>query len=181
MIRKGTIASVVLTLILTASLGHAKPASTGQRGDTSEQIRHEMALAPYNTIWDWVEADLQPDGTVVLRGDVVNPTLKKDLESRVRSVESVKKIENDIRILPLSRFDNEVRVRVYRALFNSNSTLFRYALGANPSIHIIVENGKVTLKGVVSNAMDKQLAGMAANGVSSVFSVDNELEVESKS
>jgi osmotically-inducible protein OsmY len=66
-------------------------------------------------------------------------------------------------------------------LFNRNSTLNLYALGANPSIHIIVDNGAVTLKGVVSNAMDKQLAGIAANGVFGVFRVENELQVESRS
>jgi hyperosmotically inducible protein len=78
----------------------------------------------------------------------------------------------------VSRFDNEIRVGVYRALFNWNSTLFRYGMGVNPSIHIVVENGRVTLKGVVANAMDKQIAGMAANRVSGVFSVDNQLAVE---
>jgi hyperosmotically inducible protein len=87
---------------------------------------------------------------------------------------------NEINVLPLSQFDNDIRVAVYRSLFNPNSPLFRYGLGSDPSIHIIVENGKVTLKGVVSNTMDKQLAAVAANRVFGVFNVDNQLRLESE-
>jgi hyperosmotically inducible protein len=180
MIRKGTIVSVALTVVLAASLVQAKSTSPNPPMTTADQIRHEIAMLPYSSIWDWIEADLQADGTVVLRGEVLTPTLKTDAAFRLRRVETVKAVVDDIRVLPASRFDNETRIAVYRALFNWNSTLLRYGMGVNPSIHIIVENGRVTLKGVVSNAMDKQLAGMAANRVSGVFSVDNELDVETR-
>jgi hyperosmotically inducible protein len=92
----------------------------------------------------------------------------------------VDRVVNNIEVLPLSGFDDSIRVREYRAIFRSGS-LYRYAMGANPSIHIIVRNGKVTLEGVVSNRMDSQLAYMAANGVPGVFSVTNNLRVESGS
>jgi len=177
MIRKGTIASAALTVILTAGLTLANPSTSTKGMDVTQQIRHEIVTLPYSGIWDWIEADLRPDGTVVLRGDVTTPLTKSDLESRVRHIESVTNVIDDIRVLPLSQFDNQIRAGVYRSLFNFNSTLSRYAMGANPSIHIIVANGKVTLKGVVSNAMDKTLAGMAANKVFGVFSVDNELQI----
>jgi hyperosmotically inducible protein len=49
---------------------------------------------------------------------------------------------------------------------------------AVPPIHIIVKNGHVTLEGVVARTMDKQIAGVQANGVSGVFSVTNNLVVE---
>ena len=177
MSRKGTIASVALTVILSAGLTLASP-STGTKGmDVTQQIHHEMVTLPYSGIWDWVDATLGPDGMVVLRGDVTTPLTKSELESRVRHIESVSNVINEIRVLPLSQFDNQIRAGVYRSLFNFNSTLSKYAMGANPSIHIIVANGKVTLKGVVSNAMDKQLAGMAANRVFGVFSVANELQI----
>jgi osmotically-inducible protein OsmY len=177
MIRKQTIGSVALTVILTAGLAVANP-STGTKGmDVAQQIHHEIVTLPYTGVWDWIDADLQPDGTVVLRGDVTAPLTKSELESRVRHIESVSNVIDEIRVLPLSQFDNQIRAGVYRSLFNFNSTLSRYAMGANPSIHIIVANGKVTLKGVVSNAMDKQLAGMAANRVFGVFSVDNQLQI----
>jgi hypothetical protein len=181
MIPKGTIASVALTLILTASLLQANP-STNTRGmDVTQQIHHEIVTLPYVGIWDWIDADLRADGTVVLRGDVTTPLTKSELESRVRHIESVTNVIDDIRVLPLSPFDNQIRAGVYRSLFNVNSNLSRYAMATNPSIHIIVANGKVTLKGAVSNAMDKQLAGMAANRVFGVFSVDNELQIEFRS
>lgn len=176
MIRKATIASVALTVVLSAGLTFANP-STGTKGDVTQQIHHELVTLPYSGIWDWIDADIHPDGTVVLRGDVTTPLTKSDLESRLRHIESVSNVIDEIRVLPLSQFDNQIRAGVYRSLFNFNSTLSRYAMGANPSIHIIVANGKVTLKGVVSNAMDKTLAGMAANRVPGVFSVDNELEI----
>ena len=168
MIRKGTIAFVALTLILSAGLVHA---------DVTQQIHREIVTLPYSGIWDWIDADLRSDGTVVLSGEVTSPVTKSDIESRLRHIESVSNVVNDIKVLPLSGFDNQIRMGVYRSLFNFNSQLSKYAMGANPSIHIIVENGKVTLKGVVSNAMDKQLAGMAANRVFGVFSVANELEI----
>src|SRR5262249_23020251 len=118
---------------------------------------------------------------VVVGGDVSRASKKTDAEFRLRRIEGIKSVTNEIHILPLSPSDNSIRLGVYRSLFNRNSTLSGYALGANPSIHIIVDNGKVTLKGVVANAMDKQFAGIAANGVFCVFNVENDLEVESKS
>jgi hyperosmotically inducible periplasmic protein len=181
MIRKGTIASVALTVVLSAGLTFANPSASTTGKDVTQQIHHEIVTLPYTGIWDWIEAELHPDGTVVLTGDVTTPLTKSDLESRLRHIESVTNIVDDIRVLPLSQFDNQIRAGVYRSLFNFNSTLSKYAMGANPSIHIIVANGKVTLKGVVSNAMDKTLAGMAANRVSGIFSVDNELQVEANS
>jgi hyperosmotically inducible protein len=87
---------------------------------------------------------------------------------------------NNIEVLPPSGFDDSIRARTYRAVFRSGS-LYRYAMGVNPSIHIVVKGGHVTLEGVVSSKMDSQLAYMAANGVSGVFSVTNNLRVSSRS
>jgi hyperosmotically inducible protein len=182
MIRRATIGSVVLAVAMTAGFVHAGSSVPANKTmDLSQQIRHEIALLPYTGIWDWVEADLQADGSVVLHGDVTRPSTKTDAEFRVSRIEGVARVTNEIHVLPLSQSDNSIRLGVYRSLFNRNSTLSGYALGANPSIHIIVDNGKVTLKGVVVNAMDKQLAGVAANGVFGVFSVENDLIVESRS
>jgi hyperosmotically inducible protein len=182
MIRKKTIGSVVLAVVIMAGFVHANSSIPANKSmDIGQQIRHEIAMLPYTGIWDWVEADLQADGTLVLRGDVTRASTKTDAEFRLRRIEGIKSVANEIRILPLSPSDNSIRLGVYRSLFNRNSTLSGYALGTNPSIHIIVDNGKVTLKGVVANAMDKQLAGIAANGVFGVFSVENDLQIESKS
>jgi osmotically-inducible protein OsmY len=180
MIRRGTIAAGLLAVVINAGVALSKPPDARGNADVPTRIRQEISTLPYSGIFDWVEAEVRTDGSVVLRGDVTRPSTKSDAESRIRGIESVSSVVNDIHILPLSSFDNEVRFRVYRALFNGNSTLLGYALGANPSIHIIVENGRVTLKGVVLNAMDKQLAALAATGVFGVLSVDNELKLESE-
>ena len=66
----------------------------------------------------------------------------------------------------------------YRSIFGKPG-LDRYAMQAVPPIHIIVNNGKVTLEGVVANEADKNQAGLYANGVSGVFSVTNNLRLES--
>jgi len=76
--------------------------------------------------------------------------------------------------------DDQLRIALYRAIFNFNSPLFRYATQSVPPIHIIVKNGHATLKGVVMNQMDSQLAYMAAQGVPGVFEVKNELMIEQR-
>ena len=174
MIGKRNIVLVALAVVLTAGLAHAD-------ADLGQQVHRELVGLPYTGIWDWIQADVRTDGTVELSGDVTRPSMKSDAEFRIRRMEGVTKVIDNIRVLPLSQFDDQIRVGVYRSLFNRNSTLSGYALGANPSIHIIVDNGTVTLKGVVSNGMDKQLAGVAANGVFGVFKVENDLQIESRS
>ncbi|HEU0121215.1 MAG TPA: BON domain-containing protein, partial [Bryobacteraceae bacterium] len=89
----------------------------------------------------------------------------------------VEKVDNQIKVLPLSPNDDRLRVALYRAIYGHPS-LNRYALAAVPSIHIIVENGNVTLDGVVSNDGDRSVANMQANGVSGVFGVTNNLRID---
>ena len=88
-------------------------------------------------------------------------------------------MDNRIKVLPLSSVDDQIRRAEFRAIY-SHPGLDMYALRAVPSIHIIVENGHVTLEGAVANEADKNLAGIAAKGVNSVFSVDNNLRVDSQ-
>ena len=133
---------------------------------------------PFYDVFDWLEGEFRPDGTVVLRGQVVRPTTKSDAAARVRGVEGVEQVVNEIEVLPLSPNDDRLRVALYQAIYNWNSPLFRYATRAVPPIHIIVKNGRATLKGVVANETDSQLAYMAARGVSGVFEVTNQLSVE---
>jgi hyperosmotically inducible protein len=121
---------------------------------------------------------LLPDGTVTLRGQVTRPTTKSDAEYRVKKVEGVNRVVNEIEVLPVSPSDDAIRIAMYRAIFNYDSPLFRYATRAVPPIHIIVKNGHVNLKGFVASEMDKQIAYTAARNVSGVFEVTNELMVD---
>lgn len=142
-----------------------------------ERVRHELALLPYYGVFDWIEAEVIPKDTVVLRGQVIRPTTKSDAEARVKKIESVAKLVNQIEVLPLSPSDDDARIATYRAIFKYNGPLFRYSTSSRPSIHIIVKNGRVTLKGYVADAADRQIAYTAARSVPFVFEVRNELQV----
>jgi len=142
-----------------------------------QQVRHELVMLPYYGVFDNLSYTV--DGSrVELFGEVSRPTLKSDAERVVARIEGVDTVINHIEVLPLSPNDDRIRLAVYRAIFR-NSALQRYSLGAVPPIHIIVKNGNVTLEGVVANQMDRNLANLRANGVSGVFSVTNNLTVES--
>jgi hyperosmotically inducible protein len=143
-----------------------------------QEVRHELIMLPYYNLFDWLEYEVQPDDTVILRGQVVSPTLKSDAENAVKRIEGVRQVVNQIEFLPLSPDDDRIRRAVYRAIYGENSSLFRYALQAVPSIHIIVKNGNVTLKGVVDSRSDSDLANIKARGVPGAFEVKNELQVE---
>ena len=168
---------VVLALVvLSASVALAAPPAQ-QR--TLDKVHKELVTLPYYGVFDNLAYKVEGD-TVTLYGQVRNPITRHDAERRVARIEGVNHVINQIEVLPVSGFDDTTRARVYRAVFRSGS-LYRYAMGANPSIHIIVRNGRVTLEGVVSNQMDSQLAYMAARGVPGVFSVTNNLRVGSGS
>jgi hyperosmotically inducible protein len=141
----------------------------------TREVLHELILNPYYSVFDNLTFRVEGD-SVILSGQVVNPAVKSDAESSVKRVEGVEHVVNNIEVLPPSPLDDRIRRQVYRKVFSA-SGLYRYAMGAIPSIHIIVKNGHVTLVGEVDNQMDKSLAGIQANTVSGVFSVDNQLRV----
>jgi hyperosmotically inducible protein len=89
----------------------------------------------------------------------------------------VERVENNIEVLPVSPNDDNIRLAAYRAIYG-HTALNRYALQAVPPIHIIVNNGNVTLEGVVANESDKNIAGMQAKSVPGAFSATNNLRVE---
>jgi hyperosmotically inducible protein len=146
---------------------------------TAKEVRKKLVTLPFYGVFDNLAFKVDGD-TVTLYGQVLRPVTRKDAERRVAKIEGVERVINNIEVLPLSSFDDRIRVRTYRAVFRSGS-LYRYAMGANPSIHIVVNRGHVTLEGVVSSQMDSRLAYIAANGVPGVFSVTNNLRVERSS
>jgi len=143
-----------------------------------EEVRHQLVTLPYYTVFDWLQAQVKPDGTVTLMGEVTRPTTKDDAESRVKKLEGASRVVNNIEVLPLSPMDDQLRVALYRTIFRFDSPLFRYGTQSVPPIHIIVKNGRVTLKGTVLNQGDSQIAYMAARGVPGTFEVKNELQIE---
>lgn len=143
----------------------------------TQEVRHQLVMLPYYSVFDNLEYQVSPDGTVTLMGQVLDPTLKPDAERVVKKVEGVERVVNNIEVLPTSPNDDRIRRAVYRAIYG-NDVLAPYSLRAVPPIHIIVKNGNVTLTGVVSRQMDKQIAEMQTKSVPGVFSVQDNLQVE---
>ena len=146
------------------------------RARLERQVRHELVMLPYYGVFDSLAYRVNGD-TVTLTGQVTRPTLKSAAEQVVRQIEGVERVVNGIEVLPLSPNDDRIRLATYRAVYG-HSALNRYALQAVPSIHIIVNNGHVTLDGVVANAGDRNIAVMQARSVPGVFSVTDRLRVE---
>ena len=170
-----TTAAVAAVLLATPVLVQGATAAAQPSERLDRQVRHELILLPYYDVFD--NLAFQVDGNrVTLMGQVTRPTLKTDAERVVKRIEGVASVDNRIEVLPLSTFDNQIRLRVLRAVYGQNA-LFRYNLGAVAPIRIIVKNGDVTLEGVVASQADKAIANIAANGVPGVFSVTNNLRV----
>jgi len=177
--RRLTVAATVMLLALYVS-----PNTYGSVSQVNariiKEVRHELVTLPYYGVFDWPEFEVRPEGTVVLRGQVVRPTTKSDAEARVKEIDGVGRVMNEIQVLPLSNQDDRLRVALYRSIYGSNSPLFRYATQAIPSIHIIVDHGRATLKGVVASKGDARLAYIRARTVPGLFEVKNELIVETE-
>ena len=154
----------------------AVPTAQTNEERMQKKIRKELLTLPFLTIFDNLSYRVDGD-TVYLYGQVIRPTLKSDAGNRVARLEGITRVNNQIEVLPLSPFDDRIRLRVARAVYGQPA-LNRYALGANPSIRIIVKNGNVTLEGVVNDTGARDIANIQANGVSEVFSVTNNLRVE---
>lgn len=165
------------TTLAQVDLGKRDPGAMRDR--LARQVRQELAMLADHTVFDNLAFRIEGIDGVVLTGQVVRPNLKQDAENAVRSIEAVGRVENNIEVLPLLPSDDALRRAAFRAIY-SQEGLDRYAVRAVQSIHIIVKNGHITLEGATANRMDKDLAGIAARGVSGAFSVTNNLRVESE-
>jgi hyperosmotically inducible protein len=116
-------------------------------------------------------------GVVTLQGSVLQPWRKDEIEQRVARLEGVREVRNEVRVQPVSSFDDRLRLHLYRRIYGDG--LFeRYATFANPPIHIVVENGNITLTGVVNSRVEKAALESIARGTLA-FRVDNQVQVES--
>ncbi len=181
-IRVSAVATLALVL-LPGWYGWAQGQRQKLGGTPSQQriqreVRHQLLLLPYYNVFDNLAYQVQ-GSTVVLLGQVTDPVLKSDAEKAVKRIEGVESVKNNIEVLPPSPMDDQLRLAEYHAIFGQQQ-LFKYSLGAVPSIHIIVKGGHVTLVGVVDNPSDRDVATIRAKGVPGVFSVDNQLQVEKR-
>lgn len=169
-----------IAFLCLSSLGTAQ--DRGQPTPRSEEritreVRHALLMLPYFGVFDNIAFKVEGD-TVTLLGEVVRPTLKSDAENSVKRIEGVEKVNNEIEVLPPLQMDSRLRRELFRAIYGYPA-LQKYALGVQKPIRIIVKNGRVELDGVVDSEADKNLAGIRANGVPGLFSVTNNLQVES--
>jgi hyperosmotically inducible protein len=175
-------------MLLTAALGLAAPkkqhndAFTAGPPDESQlarQVRHELVTLPYYSIF--TDLAFQVNGSVVTLEGACPPEppwdIKKDAENVVKRIPGVTQVINQIKELPLSNMDWDIRHAEAKAIYGDPQIGTRYGYQALPSIHIIVENGHVTLEGVVDNQLDDTIIRTRANAVPNVFSVTDNLVV----
>lgn len=140
------------------------------------EVRHELVGIPQYGVFDALSYKVE-GAKVTLTGDVTKPVIKQNAENAVKGIEGGEQVDNKINVLPVYSADDQIRLATYRAIYGQPS-LQRYQLQAVPSIHIIVNNGQVTLEGAVLNKTDSQIAETQAKTVGGVFSVTNHLRLD---
>jgi hyperosmotically inducible periplasmic protein len=168
----------IFSLVILSGIAVSAQTSGFTQVALEKQVRKELVTLPYVGVFDNLEYKVE-GSTVTLYGQVVRPTSKSDAGRRVAKLNGVTKVVNNIEVLPLSNFDDQIRFQTLRALANRGG-LYRYLQGTNPSLRIIVNNGHIALEGIVANRGDFNLANITANGVSGVFSVKNNLRIENE-
>lgn len=141
--------------------------------DIADQVNRYTQL----TIFDSISASVT-DGRVVLSGWVTMPYKRNDIEKRVTKVLGVSTIDNQIGVLPVSQFDDELRFRIARAIY-SHSSFWNYAAMANPPIRVVVNRGRVSLEGVVQSNVERMLARSLASGFGE-FDLKNNLKTDAE-
>jgi hyperosmotically inducible periplasmic protein len=180
---KVSLAAVFAALIIgigaqsgLATTATVETAGAQTNAQISKQVRHKLLMLPYYGVFDNLAYQID-GGRVTLQGQVIRPSTRSDAARSVARVKGVTQVVNNIKVLPPSGFDDSIRLRTYRALANAGG-LDRYLRGSNPSLHIVVDRGHVTLAGVVGNEFDRRLAYITARGVAGSFSVNNELKID---
>jgi osmotically-inducible protein OsmY len=129
----------------------------------------------YDNLFNFVDVTVK-DGVATLNGETYNDVGRDSALALANSMPGVKDVVDNIKVSPVSGFDDRIRISALRAIYR-DPVLGRYASDPAKPIRIVVDNGKLSLYGTVATAMDKQIAGMRANQVFGVFSVQNNLEV----
>jgi hyperosmotically inducible protein len=172
--------TILMALAFALSSGAAFAADVPERKSLQiiNDITKEVRRYTRYTIFDDVSVRLADNGVAVLSGKVTMPFKRDDIGRLVARVQGVGGVQNDISVLPVSPFDDELRHRISRAIYG-NSAFWHYAAMANPPIHIVVENGRVTLAGVVQSNVERMLARSLATSFGA-FSVKNELKTDAE-
>jgi len=148
--------------------------ATGKNAKMVEQIRHELAMMPYWTEFDYISFTTV-GSRVILNGWTVRITNRDTAFNIVKRIEGVEQITNNIEVLPLGSMDMQIRAGARARL---QQFLSRYFWGSGSAIKIVVKNGDIILLGVVSSKADSDIANIQCNSVPNAFHVFNLLKVE---
>ena len=188
-----------------AQAQETKPSATWSQNDTLrvvKDVQKKLAGLTNYAVFDWLTFGIHGK-TIILNGYASRPTLKSEAANAVKKIPGVENVENNIEVLPYSPSDDRVRAAVYNRIYtaptlriyNANQGNLGRAIGPGAgvalaaggitnsppigfhAIHIVVQNGHVTLYGVVNNSTDAAVAGMQANSAPGAFSVQNDLMV----
>ena len=178
LIRKYSILGLAIIALSFVSTNAQSFPLAGSTRTIEDQVRKSVLKLPQYEVFDWITYRVDGE-TVTLSGKVRNAINKSDAENRVERIPGVSRVINKIEVLPLGSFDESTRVRLYETLSRSGG-LSRYLWTVNPSVRLIVDRGHVSLEGFVSNRGDYNTMNVLANGVSGVFSVTNNLIIDSE-
>lgn len=171
---KAALTAGCVLLAVAVLAGAAAAQEAGDARLVSDIARAVNAYVHF-TIFDDVSVELE-GGDVVLRGKVTMPFKKTEIEKRLATIDGVRRIRNEIAVLPASQSDDRLRRRVARAIYG-NPSFWHYAARAHPPIHIVVEHGRVTLTGVVNSHVERVMARSLATGLGEL-SVTSELKID---
>ena len=176
MLRKAFLMALAFALSSSAAFAADVPERKSLQviNDITKQVRQYTRY----TIFDDVSIRLEDNGTAVLTGKVTMPFKKDDIGRIVSRVDGVSSVRNELGVLPVSPYDDDLRYRIARAIYG-NSSFSHYAAMASPPIHIIVECGHVTLTGVVNSNVERMVARSLATTFGA-FSVKNELKTDAE-
>ena len=172
MVKKFLVAAAVVLTV-----GAPAFAADSENLQTFRAVQKQVLQYPHFTIFDDVDVQVN-DGAVVLLGKVTMPYKRDDIERRVQKVAGVSRVDNRLAVLPVSQFDDQLRLGIAQAIY-SNPAFRGMVSMVNPPIHVIVEHGHVRLDGVVMNEVDRALARSIA-GNFPAFSISNELKTEAE-
>jgi hyperosmotically inducible periplasmic protein len=173
MLRRLVFTALVLTLLPGLSFAQVERKDLQVAKDVAREVTRYTRFTVFDDVT--VAAD---SGVVTLTGKVTMGFKAQDLGKIAAKVQGVTQVHNDIKVLPTSQFDDDLRYRIARAIYN-NPGFWQYAAMANPPIHIVVENGHVTLTGVVNNNVERMMAQSIASS-SMAFSVSNKLKTDAE-
>jgi hyperosmotically inducible periplasmic protein len=195
--------TIAAPTVIAQNLAPGTPASQEDTQRVVNEVQKKLAGLTTQSVFDWLTFGIK-NGVLTLNGFASRPVLKDDAGRVVKNIQGITSVDNQIKVLPYSPNDDRIRAAVYNRIYtqpslrkyNANQGNLGRAIGPGAgiaiaaggitnspplgfhAIHIIVNNGHVTLYGVVLNKTDSDIAGIQANSAPGAFSVDNDLIVQ---